>query len=90
MSLLVLTIIKSILTLIIYSVYVFLIAFILWMVVDASKQDRYWWVVLIIGVPVIGAVLYYFTEKKHEYAKITLHHIHTSETETQHEVAPKK
>lgn len=90
MSLLVLTIIKSILTLIIYSVYVFLIAFILWMVVDASKQDRYWWVVLIIGVPIIGAVLYYLTEKKHEYVKITPHHIHRSETENQHEVSPKK
>ena len=90
MLLLVAIIIKSIVTLIVYSVYVFLISFILWMTVDASKQDRFWWVVLIVGVPIIGAVLYYFTEKKHEYAKLQPHHIHTSATENQHEVSPKK
>ena len=90
MLLLVAIIIKSIVTLIVYSVYVFLISFILWMTVDASKQDRYWWVVVIIGVPILGAVLYYLTEKKHEYAKLEPHHIHTSATENQHEVSPKK
>lgn len=47
------------------------ISFILWMVVDAAKGDKYWWVVLIIGVPLIGGAIYFFVEKKHEYAKIS-------------------
>lgn len=71
-----------------YSVYVLAVACIVWMVVDAAKQDRFWWVVIIIGVPVIGAAVYFFTEKKHEYAKVPSHHVHDSETESQHETTP--
>ena len=70
--------------------YIIMIAFTIWMIVDAGKQDRFWWLVLIIGVPVIGAAVYYFTEKKHEYRSAPLHLVHTSETEQQHEKAPKK
>jgi hypothetical protein len=44
---------------------------------------------VIIGVPVIGPAVYYYTEKKHEYAKVPSHHIHESETEIQHEATPK-
>ena len=47
------------------------ISFILWMAVDAAKTDKYWWIVLIVGVPLIGAIIYFFVEKKHEYAKIS-------------------
>lgn len=75
---------------IIVGAYVLVASFILWMAVDAAKQDRFWWLVCILGIPIIGAAVYYFTEKKHEYAKIESHHIHTSETEEQHEVTPKK
>ncbi len=71
-----------------YSVYVLILAFMFWMVVDAGKQDRFWWVVVIIGVPVVGAAVYFFTEKKHEYAKAPVHHVHDSETEEQHEATP--
>jgi ABC-type nickel/cobalt efflux system permease component RcnA len=70
--------------------YVLLIAFTVWMAVDAAKQDRFWWLTVVIGVPVIGPAAYYFTEKKHEYARAPIHHLHTSETEEQHEKAPKK
>ncbi len=70
--------------------YVLVISFTAWMAIDAGKQDRFWWLVCIIGIPVIGPAIYYFTEKKHEYVKIPPHHIHDSETEEQHEHAPKK
>ena len=50
--------------------YVLLVTFIMWMVVDAAKQDKFWWMVLIVGVPIIGATVYYFTEKKGDYAKV--------------------
>lgn len=72
-----------------YCANVVLLSFIIWMAVDAAKQDRFWWMVLIIGVPIVGAGAYYFTEKKHEYAKVGSHHIHKSETEEQHETSPK-
>ena len=80
----------ALMTLIVYTAYILVISFVLWMTVDAAKQDRYWWVILIIGVPLVGAAVYYFTEKKHVYAEAPSHHIHTSETEEQHEVAHKK
>lgn len=80
----------AVMSFIIIGAYVLVASFILWMAVDAAKQDRFWWIVCILGVPIIGAAVYYFTEKKHEYAKVESHHIHTSETEEQHEVAPKK
>jgi phage protein D len=60
------------------------------MAIDAGKQDRFWWLTFVIGVPVIGPAAYYFTEKKHEYARAPVHHVHDSETEEQHEKAPKK
>lgn len=77
-------------TLIVYGAYIIIIAFTLWMAIDAAKQDRFWWIVIIIGIPCIGSVVYYYTEKKHEYAIAPSHHVHTSETEEQHEQTPKK
>lgn len=77
-------------TLIIASCYIVAISFTVWMAIDAGKQDRFWWLVIIIGVPIIGPGAYYFTEKKHEYAKVSPHHIHNSETEEQHEKAPRR
>ncbi len=62
-----------------YAFYVIAGSFIVWMAVDAAKQDKFWWVVLIVGVPIIGAAAYYFTEKKHEYAKMPVEsHEHKS------------
>ncbi len=81
--------VQAITTLIMYGALTIIIAFTLWMIVDAAKQDRFWWVVIIWGVPCIGPAVYYLTEKKHEYAKAPLHYIHESETEAQHEKAPK-
>lgn len=83
-------IISMLLTMVVYSAYIMIISFIVWMAVDAGKQDRFWWIVLIVGIPIIGAVAYYYTEKKHEYAMLPSHHIHTSETEEEHEKTPKK
>lgn len=77
-------------TLFVAASYILVIAFTVWMIIDAGKQDRFWWLTLIIGVPIIGPGAYYFTEKKHEYARVPPHHLHNSETEEQHEVAPKK
>ena len=74
-------------TLIVYGAYLLFFSFTLWMVVDAAKQDRFWWVVLILGIPVVGSAAYYFTEKKHEYVKAESHHVHASETEAQHETS---
>jgi Flp pilus assembly protein TadB len=82
--------VSGVITFIVYGAYIILIAFTIWMVVDAGKQDRFWWVVLIIGAPIIGSAAYYLTEKKHEYAKAPVHYVHTSETESQHEQTPKK
>lgn len=78
----------AIMTLVTYGAYIVIISFTLWMAIDAGKQNRFWWVVLIIGVPIIGSAAYYFTEKKHEYAKEETHHVHDSETESQHEKTP--
>lgn len=52
--------------------FLFLLAvsFIIWMAVDAAKGDKYWWIVLVIGVPLIGATVYFFVEKKHEYSTL--------------------
>jgi uncharacterized membrane protein YeiB len=50
--------------------YVLCISFMLWMVVDAAKNDKFWWIVLIVALPLVGAVVYYFVEKHHDYAKL--------------------
>lgn len=78
------------LELIVLGSYLIVASFLIWMFVDAAKQDRFWWIVIILGVPVVGAAVYYLTEKKHEYAKAPSHHVHESETESQHETAPKE
>ena len=83
-------IVNAITLMVVYSAYIVLFSFIFWMIVDAAKQDRFWWVVIILGLPVVGSVVYFYTEKKHEYAKIASRHIHSGETEEQHEVTPKK
>jgi hypothetical protein len=80
----------ALLSFIVIGSYVISLAFWIWMIVDAAKQDRFWWLVFIICVPIIAAAVYYFTEKKHEYRKAEVHHIHESQTEEQHEQTPKK
>ena len=80
----------ALITFIVAACYIIMIAFTIWMLIDAGKQDRFWWLTVIIGVPVVGAAVYYFTEKKHEYRQAPIHIVHTSETEQQHEKSPKK
>ena len=82
------SVVQSFVTLLAYGAFSIIISFTLWMIVDAAKQDRFWWIVIIWTIPGIGPAVYYLTEKKHEYAKAKIHHIHTSETEIQHEKAP--
>lgn len=72
----------------VYALYMFAIAFTLWMAVDAGKQDRFWWLLLVVSVPVIGPLVYFFVQKKHEYKRAPVAHVHKSETEEQHEKAP--
>ena len=83
-------IVGSFVTFVVVACYLVTASFTIWMMIDAGKQDRFWWLTLIIGIPVIGAAVYYFSEKKHEYIKVSPHRLHTSETEEQHEKAPKK
>lgn len=83
-------IVGSFVTFVVVACYLITISFTIWMMIDAGKQDRFWWLTLIVGIPVIGAAVYYFSEKKHEYVKVSPHRLHTSETEEQHEVSPKK
>ena len=82
--------VTAVFTLIVYGAYMLIISFTVWMAVDAAKQDRFWWVLLTLAIPFIGPLVYYYTEKKHEYGKIEPHHVHPSQTEDQHEHAPKK
>lgn len=46
------------------------LSFMAWMVIDAGRQDKFWWIVFILGLPFVGAIVYFFVEKKHEYMKI--------------------
>jgi hypothetical protein len=48
-------------------VYVSIISFMIWMVVDAAKNDKILWVLIIVGLPVVGSIIYYFTEKKEDW-----------------------
>ena len=52
-------------------VFVLLFSFTLWMAVDAAKGDKFWWIVLILGLPLVGPTVYFFVEKKQDYLKIT-------------------
>lgn len=63
--------------------YVLAAAFVIWMSVDAAKQDKFWWLVLVIGLPLIGAIVYYFVEKKGDYMKTTP--VHTEKKEAKEE-----
>lgn len=46
------------------------LSFMAWMVIDAGKQDKFWWIVFILGLPFVGAIVYFFVEKKQEYMKL--------------------
>lgn len=50
--------------------YVISFAFIIWMIIDSGKQDKFWWLFLIIALPLLGAVIYYFVEKREDYLKV--------------------
>lgn len=49
--------------------YVLVLAFMFWMAVDSAKHDRFWWIVIIIALPFVGALAYYAVERKHLYKK---------------------
>lgn len=46
------------------------LSFMLWMAVDAAKADKFWWIVLILGLPFAGSCIYYFVEKRRDYLKV--------------------
>lgn len=62
--------------LVLLAMYVIAISFMVWMVVDAAKNDKFWWLVFILMLPFIGALLYYFTEKKKMYSHEHISHVH--------------
>ena len=53
-----------------YTLYVIVASFIMWMAIDAGKKDNFLWLVFILGIPVVGAIAYYFVDKKRDYIKI--------------------
>lgn len=63
-------ILASFTALILLLTYAFVITFTVWMIVDAAKHDKFWWLFLTIALPFVGAVIYYFTEKKKLYEKV--------------------
>lgn len=60
----------AILMFLLYTMYVIVASFIMWMAIDAGKKDNFLWLVFILGIPVVGAIAYYFVEKKRDYIKI--------------------
>ncbi len=56
--------------------YVVAFSFIFWMAVDAAKQDKFFWLIIIIGVPILGSIVYYFVEKKKDYVHQSGHFGH--------------
>lgn len=53
-----------------YFVYVIGLSLMIWMIVDAAKSDKYWWVAIMVALPLIGSLIYFFVEKEHDYEKI--------------------
>lgn len=52
---------------IMFGIGIVLFAFWLWMLIDAimnQKEDKAMWVILIILLSVLGAIIYYFTQKR--------------------------
>lgn len=45
--------------------------FLAWTVIDALKERKFWWVLFILCLPFVGAVVYFFVEKEHDYMKIS-------------------
>jgi NADH:ubiquinone oxidoreductase subunit 6 (subunit J) len=56
----------------VYVAYIVSLSFMLWMIVDAAKQDKYIWLAIMVALPVVGSIVYFFVEKEHEYEKIPL------------------
>lgn len=46
-------------------------SFLMWMTVDALATKKYLWLVFILGLPLVGAVVYFFVEKEHDYLKLS-------------------
>jgi hypothetical protein len=56
--------------LIMYVAFFFIVTFIVRMALHAIKTRKFIWLLGIICFPFIGAILYFFIEEKHDYAKI--------------------
>ena len=59
-----------VLVMITLATYVFSLFFIVWMMIDALTHKKILWFIGILLFPLVGAIVYFFTEKKHDYAKI--------------------
>ena len=59
-----------VLVMITLATYVFSLGFIVWMMIDSLMNKKILWFIGIVIFPLVGAIVYYFTEKKHDYAKI--------------------
>ena len=51
-------------------ILIFAVSFVAWMMVDAGRHDKFLWIVFILGLPLVGATVYFFVEKKHDYMKL--------------------
>lgn len=54
----------------VYVAYIVSVSFMLWMIVDAAKNDKLAWLAIMVALPVVGSVVYFFVEKEHEYVHI--------------------
>jgi hypothetical protein len=51
------------------ALYISFIAFFVRMAINAWKSQKFLWLAAIICFPIVGSVLYFFIEEKHDYAK---------------------
>lgn len=75
----------TLLRFVVYGFYIVAASFVIWMAVDAAKQDKFFWLVIIVGIPVLGSIVYYYVEKKKDYMTTSGHlgHVHRRRKEDQ-------
>jgi hypothetical protein len=54
----------------VYIAYIVSLSFMLWMIVDAAKNDKLAWLAIMVALPVVGSIVYFFVEKEHDYVHI--------------------
>jgi hypothetical protein len=45
--------------------------FLIWMAADAVRSGKFLWLIFILGLPLVGVIIYFFVEKEHDYLKLS-------------------